>query len=37
MSTVERLTEIFRTVFDDDPSGPRRAENAVVFRTQVNF
>ena len=26
-----------RTVFDDDPSGPRRAENAVVFRTQVNF
>ena len=26
-----------RTVFDDDPSGPRQAENAVVFRTQVNF
>lgn len=26
-----------RTVFDDDPSGPRPAENAVVFRTQVNF
>jgi phosphate-selective porin OprO and OprP len=26
-----------RTVFDDDPDGPRRAENAFVFRTQVNF
>lgn len=26
-----------RTVFDDDAGGPRRAESAVVFRTQVNF
>jgi hypothetical protein len=24
-------------VFDDDPDGPRRAENAFLFRTQVNF
>lgn len=26
-----------RTVFDDDPDGPRRMENALVFRTQVSF
>lgn len=26
-----------RTVFDDDPDGPRNAENAFVFRTQVAF
>jgi phosphate-selective porin OprO/OprP len=26
-----------RTVFDDDPDGPRKAESAVVFRTQVDF
>jgi phosphate-selective porin OprO/OprP len=26
-----------RTVFDDDPDGPRPAENAFVFRTQVAF
>jgi phosphate-selective porin OprO/OprP len=26
-----------RTVFDDDPDGPRQAENAFVFRTQVAF
>lgn len=26
-----------RTVFDDDPDGPRKAENAFVFRTQVDF
>jgi phosphate-selective porin OprO/OprP len=26
-----------RTVFDDDPEGPRKAESAFVFRTQVNF
>ena len=26
-----------RTVFDDDPDGPRNAENGFVFRTQVNF
>jgi phosphate-selective porin OprO/OprP len=26
-----------RTVFDDDPGGPRKAENGLVFRTQVNF
>jgi phosphate-selective porin OprO and OprP len=26
-----------RTVFDDDPDGPRKAENGLVFRTQVNF
>jgi phosphate-selective porin OprO/OprP len=26
-----------RTVFDDGPEGPRKAENAVVFRTQVSF
>jgi phosphate-selective porin OprO/OprP len=26
-----------RTVFDDDPDGPRKAENGFAFRTQVNF
>ena len=26
-----------RTVFDDDPDGPRKAENAFLLRTQVNF
>jgi phosphate-selective porin OprO and OprP len=26
-----------RTVFDDNPDGPRPAETAVVFRTQINF
>lgn len=26
-----------RTVFDGDPNGPRKAENALVFRTQVAF
>ena len=26
-----------RTVFDDDPDGPRPAENAFVFRTQISF
>jgi phosphate-selective porin OprO and OprP len=26
-----------RTVFDGDPDGPRKAENAFLFRTQVNF
>ena len=26
-----------RTVFDDDPNGPRKAESAFVFRTQVAF
>lgn len=26
-----------RTVFDDDPSGPRPAENGLAFRTQLNF
>jgi phosphate-selective porin OprO and OprP len=26
-----------RTVFDDDPDGPRAPENALVFRTQVAF
>jgi phosphate-selective porin OprO/OprP len=26
-----------RTVFDDDPDGPRKPENALVFRTQVAF
>jgi len=26
-----------RTVFDDDPSGPRRAENGLAFRTQLYF
>ena len=26
-----------RTVFDGDPDGPRKAENAVIFRTQVAF
>ena len=26
-----------RTVFDGDPDGPRKAENALAFRTQVNF
>jgi len=26
-----------RTVFDGDPNGPRRAENGLAIRTQVNF
>ena len=26
-----------RTVFDGDANGPRRAENALAFRTQINF
>lgn len=26
-----------RTVFDDDPSGPRPAENGLAFRTQLSF
>jgi len=26
-----------RTVFDGDPNGPRKAENVLAFRTQVNF
>lgn len=26
-----------RTVFDDDPDGPRKTENGFVFRTQINF
>lgn len=26
-----------RTVFDGDPDGPRKAENALAFRTQINF
>jgi phosphate-selective porin OprO/OprP len=26
-----------RTVFDGDPDGPRRPENALAFRTQLNF
>jgi phosphate-selective porin OprO/OprP len=26
-----------RTVFDGDPEGPRPAENALVFRSQINF
>lgn len=26
-----------RTVFDDDPGGPRSAENGLAFRTQLNF
>ena len=26
-----------RTVFDDDPAGPRRAENGLAFRTQLGF
>lgn len=26
-----------RTVFDDDPDGPRPAENALAFRMQINF
>jgi phosphate-selective porin OprO/OprP len=26
-----------RTVFDDDPDGPRKAEHGFAFRTQVNF
>ncbi len=26
-----------RTVFDDDPDGPRKPENALVFRTQIAF
>jgi phosphate-selective porin OprO/OprP len=26
-----------RTVFDDDPDGPRPAENALAFRTQISF
>jgi phosphate-selective porin OprO/OprP len=26
-----------RIVFDEDPDGPRKAENGIAFRTQVNF
>ena len=26
-----------RTVFDGDPDGARRAENALAFRTQISF
>ena len=26
-----------RTVFDDEPDGPRRAENALGVRTQLSF
>jgi phosphate-selective porin OprO/OprP len=26
-----------RTVFDGNPEGPRRAENAIAFRTQLGF
>jgi hypothetical protein len=26
-----------RTVFDGNPDGPRTPENALAFRTQVNF
>jgi phosphate-selective porin len=26
-----------RTVFDGDPDGPRKAENALAFRTQLAF
>ena len=31
------VVDFERTVFDGDADGPRKAENALVFRTQVNF
>jgi phosphate-selective porin OprO/OprP len=31
------VVNVERTVFDDDPDGPRKPENALVFRTQVAF
>ena len=34
---VRNTINVERTVFDDDPDGPRPAENAVAFRTQVSF
>jgi phosphate-selective porin OprO/OprP len=35
--TFRYVLNFERTVFDDDPDGPRKAENAAVFRTQLNF
>jgi phosphate-selective porin OprO/OprP len=34
---VRNTVNVERTVFDDDADGPRPAENAVAFRTQVSF
>jgi phosphate-selective porin OprO/OprP len=34
---VRNVVNFERTVFDDDPDGPRRAENALAFRTQLSF
>jgi phosphate-selective porin OprO/OprP len=34
---IRYTTNFERTVFDDDPDGPRRAENALAFRTQISF
>jgi phosphate-selective porin OprO/OprP len=31
------VVNVERTVFDDDASGPRKAENGLAFRAQVNF
>jgi phosphate-selective porin OprO/OprP len=36
-SNFRYVVNFERTVFDDDPDGPRKAENAFVVRTQVNF
>lgn len=34
---LKYVFNVERTVFDGDADGPRKAENAVVFRAQVNF
>jgi phosphate-selective porin OprO/OprP len=34
---VKHVLNVEHTVFDDDPDGPRPAELAIVFRTQVSF
>jgi phosphate-selective porin OprO/OprP len=34
---VRYIVNFERTVFDEDPDGPRRAENALAFRTQLTF
>ena len=36
-SNFKYVVNFERTVFDDDPDGPRKPENALVFRAQVAF
>lgn len=36
-SYVKQVLTFERTVFDGDPNGPRKAENAIVFRLQLNL